>query len=301
MSFADNESSTAASAHGDDVPVVNELPKSQFEELKFLITTMSQQINGRMDRFERKISNDIDQLRGEDHRISELVNANKIHSDAEFDKINADLTAREGEIREQARTLSEANDQISQLNNKLETLEKHSYRGMQHGREWNIEIDGIPMNIGDEPRQLQNAVITLLDAINVKIEGSDIDTIHRLPSSRNDEPKAVIIRFHSRKLVRAIHENKSKLKDLADLNVDIAGLHQGSRIYIRPSLCSYYRNLAYNCRILKRCNLIEKSNVSNDGKLTIKTLCGSFVKITHESDLKSRFPRFERFSFNSGE
>ncbi len=52
--------------------------------------------------------------------------------------------------------------------------------------------------------------------------------------------------------------------------------------------------------MLKRGNFIESQNVSNDGKITIKTLDGSFVKILHETDLKTRFPRFERFNFNSG-
>ena len=285
----------------NDEHVVNQLPTSQFEELKFLITSMGQQLNGRMDRLENKISSDIARLQGEDRRITELVIANKTHSDAEFKKVSDVLSAREDEIREQTINLNDAKRHISLLTNKLETLEKASYRGLQHGREWNIEVDGFPTNIGDDPCQLQDAAITLLAAINVPVQRSDIDAIHRLPSNRNDEPKPVIIRFHSRKVVRLVHENKTKLKDLSQLNVGIAGLHEESRIFIRPSLCSYYRNLAYNCRVLKRCNLIEKSNVSNDGKLSIKTLDGSYVKINHESDLKSRFPRFERFNFNSGE
>ena len=278
---------------------VNELPRSQFEELKLLITSVGNDINGRIDQLEKKLTNDINELRSEDRRIAELIHTNKDHSDAEFVKLKEQLDSRDEEIRGQSNALIEARGQIDALSNKVTTLEKASYRGLQHGREWNVEIDGIPSNIGDDPRQLEDAVVTLLGAINVEADHNDIDKIHRLPSRNNDEPKPVIIRFHSRKLVQCIHENKRKLKDLGHLNVDIAGLRPDSRIYIRASLCSYYNNLAYNCRILKRAKLIESSKVSYDGKISIKTLDGSFVKIVHESDLLSRFPRFQRFNFNS--
>ena len=135
------------------------------------------------------------------------------------------------------------------------------------------------------------------DVINVEIQPSEIDTIPRLPSSRNDAPKPVIIRFRSRKDVRDIHVNKSKLKNLSDLNIDIPGITEHSRIYIRPSLCTYYKNLAYNCRVLKRSEMIERVIIANDGKISIKALDGSYLKIEHQTDLQNKFPRFQRFSF----
>ena len=277
---------------------INELPRSQFEELKFLITNMGTQINGRIDSLERKFVSDVAELRNDDRKLAQSIETNLINTETEFAAIRNQLVERDNEADDRTRDLEEANHQITILSNKLINLEKDSYRGLQHGREWNVEIDGIPANIGDQPQQLQTAVVTLLTAINVPIDAADIDTVHRLPSK--NEIKPVIVRFHSRKWVRCIHENKNKLKDLADLNVEIAGLHPESRIYIRPSLCSYYKNLAYNCRLLKRGNFIENQKVSNDGKITIKTLDGSFVKIMHETDLKTRFTRFEKFDFNSG-
>ena len=33
-------------------------------------------------------------------------------------------------------------------------LEKSTHRGLQHGRGWCIEIEGIPVNVGDDPSQL---------------------------------------------------------------------------------------------------------------------------------------------------
>ncbi len=279
---------------------VQELPRSQFEELKFLITDGNAQINRRMDTLENRIASDINNLRTEDRRLAGLIETNQEDSAREIANLKRRIDAHDEEFRAQSAALRGSNDQNTLLTEKLINLEKASYSSQQHQRGWNVEIDGIPVNIGDEPGQLQTAAIALFEAINVDIDRNDIDTIHRLPTSRTDEPKPVIIRFRSRKDVRAIHDNKHKLKDLADLRVNMAGLNQDSRIYIRPSQCSYYKNLSYNCRILKRNNMIERVVTGNDGKITIKPLDGPFIKVAHETDLTKKFPRFQRFNFNSG-
>ncbi len=276
-----------------------EFPRSQFEELKFLITSVGTQINSRIDTLEYKITGDINALRNEDRRLSALIDTNNIAQESEITNLKNQLDHQNEENRRRETSLHETNEQVKFLTTKLSNLEKASFASQQHGRGWNVEIDGIPINIGDEPGQLQLAAIAIFDAINVNIAPSAIDTIHRLPSSRGDEPKPVIIRFRSRKDVRDIHENKSKLRNLSELNIQMAGLDGNSRIYIRPSLCSYYKNLSYNCRLLKRNGLIERVNTANDGKISIKTMDGSYLRITHESDLTTRFPRFQRFSFNA--
>ena len=121
---------------------------------------------------------------------------------------------------------------------------------MQHGRLSNIEIDGIPANIGDDRKQLEVAAIKILNAINVRCSPEDIESIHRLPAKTGIKP--TIIKFLSRKTAENSLENKGKLKHLKDLNIDINGLNDDSHIYLRPSLSPYYRKIAYNCRILKR-------------------------------------------------
>ncbi len=269
------------------------LPRSQFEELKFLITNLGDRINNRIDTLEVKITADINDLKHEDRRLSNLIDTNKEATEREITDLKNRLVIQE----EENRRLRDTKEEGDLLAAKVIELEKSSYNSQQHQRGWNVEIDGIPVNIGDEPEQLEKAAIELFSAINVQIRPSAIDTIHRLPSSRN-EPKPVIIRFKSRKDVREIHENKAKLRYLSNLNLNMSGLDEESRIYIRPSQCSYFKNLSYNCRLLKRNGMIERVKVANDGKVTIKTLDGTFLKVSHQSDLTSKFTRFERFSFN---
>ena len=67
-------------------------------------------------------------------------------------------------------------------------------------------------------------------------------------------------------------KNQSKLKDIGSLNLDIVGLDMNSNIFIRPSLCPYYKTLQFNCRNLKRQGLIKFVRTDNDGYIKIKTL-----------------------------
>ena len=60
-------------------------------------------------------------------------------------------------------------------------LDKSVHKGLQHGRKSNIEIDGIPTNVSDDPKQLEIATLKILQAINVVCEPKDIEAIHRLP------------------------------------------------------------------------------------------------------------------------
>ena len=132
--------------------------------------------------------------------------------------------------------------------------------------------------------------------MGVKCESSDIEAIHRLPG-KNEANKPTIVKFASRKTVVAVFKNKSKLKNLESLNVEIDGLNNDINIYIRPNLSPYFKTLAYNCRLLKRNNLIERVLTEDDGTLKIKTLHDGYCKIMHESELTKRFPMFRNFKF----
>ena len=123
-------------------------------------------------------------------------------------------------------------------------------------------------------------------------DGKDIDTIHRLPSK--NKVKTTIVRFCTRKTVRSIFENKHKLKDLSKINIDIDGL---DRIYINPSFCVYFKSLHYNCRLLKRKDIIKSIYTDHEGTLKVKTLNDRYIKITHETDLERNFGQFKDFSF----
>ena len=186
-------------------------------------------------------------------------------------------------------------DDIENLKEKIVDLEKSLHKSLQYGRKTNIVIDGFPIEVGEEPSVLERATINLLHSIGVKCESSDIEVIHQLAGK--NEAKPTIVKFASHKTVDEVFKNKSKLKNFESLNVAIDGLNSESKIYIRPNLSPYFKTLTYNCRILKRNNLIERVITEDDGTLKIKTLHDGYCKITHESELMKRFLMFRNFKF----
>ena len=77
-------------------------------------------------------------------------------------------------------------------------MEKDIIDPQQYIRRNNIEICGMPTNIPDH--ELEQKVISLAAAIDVKIKKSDIEACHRLHDKNNDNgPKKTIVRFTNRR------------------------------------------------------------------------------------------------------
>ncbi len=279
--------------------------QSSTNELNVRIEEVNSQLVNDLRNIAAKQINDNQERKVQIDELSDVVTANKADADEEISVVKAKLGVQEGRMdnfetanRELRGKLDHASSQIHWQMLRIKELETAVHKGLQHGRGWNVEIEGIPVNVGDEPAQLQAAAIKIFTAINVPVETYEIDTVHRLPSSRNVPSKPTIVRFCSRKTVRLIHENKHKLKDLGQLEIEIAGLGDNSRIFINASQCSYYKMLAFNCRLLKRKGLISGVFTSKDGRLSIKTHDEDFIKISHETDLTQSFPMFREFNFD---
>lgn len=281
---------------------VKEGISAQLQSLKSDLTT---KING----VETKLSNDlqllrdninaeVQTLRDENIQIRKMMDASQETSTREIDNIRADLVRVNVEKTDELET---ANEQIVTLTRKIVSLEKQCHRGLQHGRGWNIEIDGIPREVGEEPLELKKALCDIFEVFNIDVSEDEIEAIHRLPSRLTCKP--VIARFYSRESVNEIHQKKNRLRNLADrvADIDVHGVDENTQIFIRASQCSYYAMLSYNCRVLKRKKLISGVSVSNDGRVSIKLENGTFVKIDHESTLMQHFPNFDGFSFSYGE
>ena len=127
-----------------------------------------------------------------------------------------------------------SSERIVNLSSQVETLERATYNGLQHGRGWNVEVDGIPAEVGDDRRVLKKAVFDIVKGIGVEVQESDIEMVHRLPT-RKDNVKPTIVRFHGREVVHDIHDNKKKLKNLRDCGIVLEGLNNDSRIFIRAN------------------------------------------------------------------
>ena len=272
------------------------------------LSATTNNLQQRIEEVNTDISNELKNIRGD---INEEITILK-NSDAEIlrqfanfeDDANAkiatlsrQLAETKDQLEEKSTNLEAASSQIVLQTQKIVSLEKSCHRGLQHGRSFNIEIDGIPANVGDDPEQLQEAALKILNAINADVSEFDIDTIHRLPS--RNSPKPTIVRFVSRKSVREVHSNKRKLRDISELNIDIPGINDDTRIFVRASQCAFYKNLAFNCRMLKRNGDVSKIITAVDGKITIQRADNlAYVKVTHGSVLSSNFPDFDNFDFN---
>ena len=104
---------------------------------------------------------------------------------------------------------------------------------------------------------LEQAFLHIFDKIGTPLENEDIEDGHRLPAWPG-AIKQTIVRFRSQKTVERIHPCKGILRNLSSLNLQLNGLQNNIRIFIRPSLCPYYKQLVYNCRMLKRNDLISQ-------------------------------------------
>ena len=231
------------------------------------------------------------------------IHAQKVKFDTEVQKIAGDKHTLDETNTGQDNKIVDNKDNIDWMMNRIEMMERALYSGLQHSRKFNVEIDGIPTCIGDidqkkEVKKLEVAAVKIFNAVGVLVTSDDIDAIHRLPTKFGIKP--TIVRLKSRKTQALIMENKHKLKNLKDLNIDIAGLHDDSSIYVKASLCPYYKSLAYNCRLLKKNNLVAGVEVTDEGivKLNIgEARNPRYIKIKHESELQDRFENFDKFSF----
>ena len=64
-----------------------------------------------------------------------------------------------------------------------------------------------------------------------------------------------------------------------------------TKLFISENLNSYFRNLAFHCRRLKREELIEKFKYQNEAFL-INIRSDNKFKVTHMNDLINLFPAF---------
>ena len=258
-----------------------------------------------MQRLECSLKSEVKGLKDADEQIRISLNDHIVKSTTDLDENRVATNELKDKVCDmnvkQERELNAANEIINAQAARILSLEKQCHRGLQHHRGWNVEIDGIPKEVGDEPEKLRKAVLELFSMFHMDVSDIDIETIHRLPS--RSQPKPVIIRFISRESVRELHNKKRRLRDLGERfnECDIVGLTEESKIFIRASQCTYYRNLAFNCRVLKRQGLLSQVLIGDDGKITIKLLDNSFVKVSHETTLVKYFPNFDGFNFDYDE
>ena len=172
------------------------------------------------------------------------------------------------------------------LSQDLVISSKNTFSNDQYMRQNNIEIDGIPDDIGDD--NLEKKCIEILEAINIKVDSYEIEDCHRLKKGRAS-PKTTIMRFVNRRASKTALRNKKKLKD-----VNVNGVI-GTQLYIRENLSWYNKNLAAKCRRLKKAGKVIDT-WTHSGLVRVKLCDGNSLNINHPSELENLFPDFTYFS-----
>ena len=122
------------------------------------------QLNQKVDDSNRAITAEIHNLEervfGEIHKLQtsqidqqRTINFNKAAVDDEMGQLRQELKAQQ--------------DLINNREEQIVRLERACHSGLQHNRGWNFEFEGIPSNVGEDPIQLEQAVIRICNGINV--------------------------------------------------------------------------------------------------------------------------------------
>jgi hypothetical protein len=172
-------------------------------------------------------------------------------------KSNSQLTVKLGTYENKTGSKYE----ISFLKNKTSELEDHQDEMEQYQRKYNLEIHSIP----EEPEEdLEVIVKELTEVLDVDIEYSDIDIVHRLNSKLKMRP--IIVKFTSYDFKKDIYAASGTLKYFKCPNDQ---LNNAKAIHINENLTTSRRRLYADVR--KR---VKQNNWftswTRDGKIFVR-------------------------------
>ena len=131
----------------------------------------------------------------------------------------------------------------SKLSSQLTKVERKCWANEQYSRRECLDISSILDSISQN--DLESKIYDIFHECDADIDPVNIEACHRLKS--NHWPKKVIVKLARRKDALKILRGKKKLK-ASDLSPK--GFSPNSIVFINESLCSYYRFLWLQCKIL---------------------------------------------------
>ena len=178
-------------------------------------------------------------------------------------------------------------EKVNNLEKKVTSLETSQNMLEQYGRRNNIEISGIPDSVEDNC--LEEKVISVFSSIGIVVNSNDIEACHRIGKSRN-RSKKTIVRFTNRKFAKQALYNRKKLK-----KVDKSILGVNNDVFVNENLTPNNNKIAYNCRKLKRQDLISKTYTVNGTVHLISSNIkgGKPIQVLHMETLFNLFPEVE--------
>ena len=97
----------------------------------------------------------------------------------------------------------------SKLEDKVVSLESSVNQVEQYGRRNNIVISGIPDDVADD--DLENAVTSIMEDVDVIVQNGDIEVCHRIgKSDQKTSSKKTIVRFINHKYCKKALVNRKK-------------------------------------------------------------------------------------------
>ena len=175
-------------------------------------------------------------------------------------------------------------EKVSNLDSKVTSVEINPNKLEQYSRRNNIEVSGIPDLV--EGNWCEEKIISVFTSIGIDVKSNDIKACCRIWKSRNSSKKAIVC-FNNRKFAKQALYKRKKLK-----STDKSTLAVTNDVFIKENLTLVYSRIAYDCRKLKRQNLISKTYTTNDMVHLISNNIkrGKPVKVLHMQTLLNLFP-----------
>ena len=225
-----------------------------------------------------------------ENNYSKLDRKIKTNSSRTIEIQNDILAIREAVIKHLSYENKSLTDRINNLEKRIIGIERSMNNNSQNSRKNNLEIEGIPSSVNHD--SLEETVVNIFNKLPEPINCTkdDFEAVHRISARSN----TTIVKAKSRKLIEKVNKSKTSFRDIDFHSI---GLHRNTKIFINDNLCPHMKQLAFNCRMLKRENKIADTWNMN-GAIKIRLLIGEVRTISRDIDLFREFPYF-KFTFDS--
>lgn len=155
-------------------------------------------------------------------RMREDMNSTARRLEDKMDKLEGEIFDLKNEKDALKTEVDKLREENRDLHRKIEQSKKEnvSVRGVindheQHGRQFNLRVFGIPeVKTGSEDVGdcVKKCVDVFSNKVGVKVEEQDVEMAHRIGRPGGGRPRAIIVRFHSRRLRGQVLAERRKLK-----------------------------------------------------------------------------------------
>ena len=194
-----------------------------------------------------------------------------------------DLLAHSKKLEAAVASVRNVNSKLVEM---IVATERQCCKNGQYSRRDMLEMVGIPMPVRDNIAEQK--VCDVFQEIGVDICDSDIEACHRLK-----DKSQTIVKFANRKDCFRILRVKIQLKGLDPTAVH---LPEGTKIFVKKSLCPYYRGIWNKCKRLRGKQKVYQYYTIN-GLICLQIEESGVAKIiTHMVDFHNLFPNIEIYS-----